>query len=1359
MGKAAKALGTAFADETAHFEGALGLRDTARKTVDDDCDPEKAARRKFSAIMSYPTLAKYLGLIGDVEVPLGDIAPTGALRTYGAVAVQVADRDGNLPVGADTQSGTWTTYVVARDPRHVPIYFGPPAEEETTKVPHGLSPDQLYRDGLLNLKATFEGKARYELVTLDVSNALINVAAQAETVVEASRYGQLSTSQSTRLPEPRTRGIGLYDRGRLKEEADAVSRVQTLARTTLWILDADDLVRGYRIDAALTHDGHWKKPEVWRPLVARNVEYGAEDVPPRFVADTAIRSVRGRDDGQVRPMKRLEEQTDGLLATANQEVFVWPGESLAVPAQRDPVNEGDGCKEDAPAEPLPGCDLAIDLTIDLPSENDKWRHPLPLRESMGYVFGSRLCFDNGCGLGFDDALSRYVAADPLLVLGSPGGGVYTFLPHEEVQAPDVLLPWDDRLVEARSPATDAPGETVDCLVVRSGGTKTATARRFVVPPRATFDTCEQAGVFDHDSGDRPRGAFVNRLKIHLDKDSGSFPVARGGTWEFGQPCAAVAPAGKESAKPVEPSRGSVLVLDDRADRPRHDFYPDPLAPALCVRFVEDPAQAAEFGSLHEPIEFWEGKDPKDAVPVVLELLAGRGNSDRRRGWFDPDDRRVRMRSVGGGSKEFKKLAVVLAPAEDVELELWPTVRSGETGTLLRKRRRLSAAVDLLRKKVGEKGPAIVESMALKTGQARKLLDFLMDATQNASKMQMAVERILCSAPMVQVTTRRRVRVVHAVDRPLAAPEFVWQHYPDEPAKNLRFYPIVLTVTSKSQQKQLKTWKEYVENQGSLDPRHWLSEEGGTTTFFVGTIMVNRPSTVDVRCEARWLEHGPDGVRQDDDGIWRFDPPANYARLFKIDEILPRNPGQLPGDPTAETSPLDLLKADDGKTLRSLSHGFANGKARKLSLRLIGTSRFTSFYPELTDNDKERAERTGVGKHERASPPFDDTRAIVWVPATFRPTPPELDLVLPLFRWTQSAMDDEREIRWSRACSYRILLKKDSWHSTGEGEMLALVCWPANLLWSEGHEVEEAEAAAGTERLTICDLEEPPKQRPFASYVTRWGADPIHKSGPMEDLIPADRFSGYAVKRENLRLYLEPQPATDSAEADAYLPVSIAAYEPRLDPREGLWYCDVTVDPGAAYFPFIQFGLARYQPHCVEQSFLELSHPVRAFGQLMPRREGRVVFSGERKIVIEVHGIGYHRSETGHSHEEQRHLTDVPLLNVRLLCAVEADDIPREKNGGIRWRRVLDKVGNPVEVLRLRPVQRGAEVWWVLPMTLPTNRWDTRYGLLLEEVELMAADRMSKKDGLWTDCSDIEFTTELEERGPMLIKIIDLRASD
>jgi hypothetical protein len=47
-------------------------------------------------------------------------------------------------------------------------------------------------------------------------------------------------------------------------------------------------------------------------------------------------------------------------------------------------------------------------------------------------------------------------------------------------------------------------------------------------------------------------------------------------------------------------------------------------------------------------------------------------------------------------------------------------------------------------------------------------------------------------------------------------------------------------------------------------------------------------------------------------------------------------------------------------------------------------------------------------------------------------------------------------------------------------------------------------------------------------------------------------------------------------------VNVAGFKPEYDPRRGLWFCDISFDPGQtlSYFPFVRLALARFQPHSV-----------------------------------------------------------------------------------------------------------------------------------------------------------------------------------
>lgn len=90
------------------------------------------------------------------------------------------------------------------------------------------------------------------------------------------------------------------------------------------------------------------------------------------------------------------------------------------------------------------------------------------------------------------------------------------------------------------------------------------------------------------------------------------------------------------------------------------------------------------------------------------------------------------------------------------------------------------------------------------------------------------------------------------------------------------------------------------------------------------------------------------------------------------------------------------------------------------------------------------EKTGVGKYERGSSDASRSAARVWVPCTFRPFAPEIDKILPVFRWTTEVHESAAQIRWKRESSMRIFLGPN-WYSSGEGEKLGIVCWPEDLI--------------------------------------------------------------------------------------------------------------------------------------------------------------------------------------------------------------------------------------------------------------------------------------------------------------------------
>jgi hypothetical protein len=367
------------------------------------------------------------------------------------------------------------------------------------------------------------------------------------------------------------------------------------------------------------------------------------------------------------------------------------------------------------------------------------------------------------------------------------------------------------------------------------------------------------------------------------------------------------------------------------------------------------------------------------------------------------------------------------------------------------------------------------------------------------------------------------------------------------------------------------------------------------------------------------------------------------------------------------------------------------------------------------------ERTGVGKYERGSSDAARSTARVWVPCTFRPFAPEIDKILPVFRWTTEVHESAAQMRWKRESSIRIFLGPN-WYSSGEGEKLGIVCWPEDLLNS--NLVKEAEAASKISRRKTADLDSDKVLHRYGRFVTRWGADPVQLSGAVDHFISADRFVGVLPEQkvsETLfkqapQLFLPETELTQSAvnlepQKSESIRVCLLTYDPVLDSRDGTWFTDLTIDPGATYFPFLQLGLVRYQPHSVQG--LELSYPNVATIQIPPTREGKIEFVNDREFLFELSGIGYRQTNPELPPGSSPSQSDFPFLNLKLLRTYDPATTPNAK---VNWQPLLDKSGHPVEFCQLRPRQRGAEVVWTQKISLPADRCRMRFGLFMEEYE-------------------------------------------
>jgi hypothetical protein len=157
--------------------------------------------------------------------------------------------------------------------------------------------------------------------------------------------------------------------------------------------------------------------------------------------------------------------------------------------------------------------------------------------------------------------------------------------------------------------------------------------------------------------------------------------------------------------------------------------------------------------------------------------------------------------------------------------------------------------------------------------------------------------------------------------------------------------------------------------------------------------------------------------------------------------------------------------------------------------------------------------------------------VVEVPSSAPPAPPKVDYAIPTQAFDTS---DGGATRTRRGGGLRIYLERP-WYSSGDGELLGVVIGP-------------------------------PLTTPLVDdyrYITLLGQDPLRAGAHIA-------FATDETFRNALRI-VDRQNALELSEF-----ISLALYEPTYEPDTMRWFCDVDLDTGDAYMPFVRLGLVRYQ---------------------------------------------------------------------------------------------------------------------------------------------------------------------------------------
>ncbi len=100
-----------------------------------------------------------------------------------------------------------------------------------------------------------------------------------------------------------------------------------------------------------------------------------------------------------------------------------------------------------------------------------------------------------------------------------------------------------------------------------------------------------------------------------------------------------------------------------------------------------------------------------------------------------------------------------------------------------------------------------------------------------------------------------------------------------------------------------------------------------------------------------------------------------------------------------------------------------------------------------------------------------------------------------------------------------------------------------------------------------------------------------------------------------------------------------AYKPQYDTERKLWFCDVTINPGQSYYPFIRLALVRFQPYSLDDAAtgqdVYCSRAILSeFCQLAPDRQATATVDADGiTINVQVVGPTYRINTTGQTGSE------------------------------------------------------------------------------------------------------------------------------
>ncbi|MEG3627099.1 hypothetical protein [Streptomyces poriticola] len=354
--------------------------------------------------------------------------------------------------------------------------------------------------------------------------------------------------------------------------------------------------------------------------------------------------------------------------------------------------------------------------------------------------------------------------------------------------------------------------------------------------------------------------------------------------------------------------------------------------------------------------------------------------------------------------------------------------------------------------------------------------------------------------------------------------------------------------------------------------------GATAEHLAGTIRLDQDSTDRIELVATWTEvvdEGEEGRAERPMTTPVFD--LLTARL-PLDDVPGAAPATLqdgtltfstrtteePGGP----EPGQPGGPEPGK------HEFGDTKHRRVLYHPVAGTRFGDYFPSR------------LAEHDASALTVQGTAVEHSIPSSARPTAPRLLYCVPTLSLETVEGPPGTVVRRRRGGGIRVFLDRP-WFSSGDGELLGVVLGPT--------------PGVGTPATDALD-------------VTLMGRDPVHRSA--EVAAPTvSTFTNAVRHAEGL------VPMTPTASAPT---VTVVGFAPQFDPTGNRWFCDLDLDTGDSYLPFVRLALVRYQPNSIpgaEISPVVVTDLVRT----LPDRELRVKL--DDAPTVSVTGPSYDPAES------------------------------------------------------------------------------------------------------------------------------------